>query len=375
MTRSAPGRDAWIGGLALLVLGTMFVVGWSLILWRLGPGDARAYLVLRGLVTAAGALVPVSSVRWVQAHPALIPSFAKRMAIAIELCLAAAMTATLVATEQWWASRAGIVAPAPWVIAAAALHQAAMRVNRAVIKLGVEPVQALYTSLGSVAQLSASMLFALAYGHLGFVVIGASLASIAITAVALRVPPRSSDAPSLPRPLLSFPAWLADVSQAVPRLVVALGVAGIMVVPYESAGMLAWLLFTPFLTLGLPNLTGTMPKLTRGVLLAGACYATIAVVGPLLYRALFPRWFGGAMLVPYFAPYAFALVPLSYLRKRKGEPDWRTSIAAAAGLAALAVLTRTRGIVGVIQASAVKLTVGAALGIADPTRREEQLLG
>lgn len=375
MTRSAPGRDAWFGGLALLVLGTMFVVGWSLILWRLGPADARAYLVLRGLVAAAGAVVPVSSVRWVQAYPALIPGFAKRTAIAIELCLAAAMTASLVATERWWASRAGITAPAPWVIAAAALHQGAMRVNRAVIKLGIEPVQALYTSLGSIAQLSASLLFALAYGHLAFVVVGASLASVAIAGASLRVPPRASDATTLPRPLLSFPAWLADVSQAVPRLVVALGIAGIMVVPYESAGMLAWLLFTPFMTLGLPTVTGVTPKVARGVLLALACYAAIAALGPSLYRALFPGWFGGASLVPRFAPYAFALVPLSYLRKRKGEPDWRTSVAAAAGLAALVVLTRMRGIVGVIQASAVKLTVGAALGIADPTRREDQLLG
>jgi hypothetical protein len=250
-----------------------------------------------------------------------------------------------------------------------------MRVNRAVIKLGIEPVQAVYTSLGSVAQLSASMLFALAYGHLGFVVIGAALASTAITAISLRVPPRAADATTLPRPLLSFPAWLADVSQAAPRLVVALGVAGIMVVPYESAGMLAWLVFTPFMMLALPDVTGLAPKLTRGLLLAGACYLTLAVVGPSLYRALFPGWFGGASLVRCFAPYAFALVPLSYLRKRKGEPDWRTSVAAAAGIAALALLTPLRGIVGVIQASALKLTIGAVLGIADPTRREEQLLG
>ena len=375
MTRSAPGREAWIGGLALLVLGTLFVCGWSLILWRLGPADARAYLVLRGLVAAGGALIPVTSVRWVQAHPALKPAFAKRMAIAIELCIAAALTVALVVTARWWASRAGIAAPAPWVIAAAALHQAAMRVNRAVIKLGVEPVQAIYTSLGSIAQLSAAMLFALAYGHLGFVIGGAALASAGITAFSLRVPPRPADATTLPRPLLSFPAWLADVSHAVPRLVVAVGIAGIMVVPYESAGMLAWLLFIPFMTLGLPDVSGLTPKLTRGALLAGACYATIAFVGPALYRALFPGWFGGAPLVRCFAPYAFALVPLSYYRNRKGEPDWRTSLAAAAGLAALAVLVPLRGIVGVIQASAVKLGVGAALGIADPTRREDQLLG
>ncbi len=375
MTRRAPGRDAYIGGLAVFVLGALFLVGWSLILWRLGPADARAYLVLRGLVSLGCALVPVSSARWVQAHPALIPSFAKRMVVAIELCLAAALTSALVVTSHWWASRAGIAAPAPWVIAAAALHQGAIRTNLAVIKLGVEPVQALVTSLGSILQLSVSLLFALAYGHLGFVVAGASLASLAVTAAVLRVPPRASDATTLPRPLFSFPAWLASIAQAAPRVVVALGVAGVMVVPYESAGMLAWLLVMPFLTLGLPTLTGTMPKLTRGVLLAGACYATIAVLGPSLYRALFPSWFGGAALVPCFAPYAFALVPLSYLRKRKGEPDWRTSVAAAAGLAALAVLTRMRGIVGVIQASAVKLTVGAVLGIADPTRREEQLLG
>lgn len=375
MTRSAPGREAWIGGLALLVLGTLFVCGWSLILWRLGPADARAYLVLRGLVAAGGALVPVTSVRWVQAHPALISAFAKRMAIAIELCIAAVMTAALVATARWWASRAGIEAPAPWVIAAAALHQAAMRVNRAVIKLGVEPVQAIYTSLGSIAQLSASMLFALAYGHLAFVVGGAALASAAITAISLRVPPRPADAATLPRPLLSFPAWLADVSQAVPRLVVAVGIAGAMIVPYESAGMLAWLVFIPFMTLGLPDLTGLTPKLTRGALLAGACYATMAFVGPTLYRALFPSWFGGAGLVRCYAPFAFALVPLSYYRKRKGEPDWRTSVAATAGLVALTLLAPLRGIVGVIQASAIKLAVGAALGIADPTRREEQLLG
>jgi hypothetical protein len=261
------------------------------------------------------------------------------------------------------------------VIAAAALHQGAMRVNRAVIKLGIEPVQAVYTSLGSVAQLSASMLFALAYGHLAFVVVGAALASVAITGVSLRVPPRPANAATLPRPLLSFPGWLADVSQAAPRLVVAVGIAGIMVVPYESAGMLAWLLFIPFMTLGLPDVTGLTPKLTRGVLLAGACYGTIAFAGPAVYRALFPGWFGGASLVRCFAPFAFALVPLSYYRKRKGEPDWRTSVAALAGLAALAVLVPLRGTMGVIQASAVKLAVGAVLGIADPTRREEQLLG
>lgn len=375
MTRSVPGREAWIGGAALLVLGTLFLIGWSLILWRLGPSDARAYLVLRGLVAAAGALVPVTSVRWVQAHPALIPAFAKRTAIAIELCIAAAMTTALVVTSHWWASRAGIAAPAPWVIAAAALHQGAMRVNRAMIKLGVEPVQAVYTSLGSIAQLSASMLFALAYGHLGFVVVGAALTSVAITAMSLRVPPRPADATTLPRPLLSFPAWLADVAQAVPRLVVAVGIAGAVIVPYESAGMLAWLVFMPFMTLGLPDLTGLTPKVTRGVLLAGACYVTIAFVGPAMYRALFPGWFGGASLVRCFAPYAFALVPLSYYRKRKGDPDWRTSVTAAAGLVALAVLVPLRGTVGVIQASAVKLGVGAVLGIADPTRREEQLLG
>jgi hypothetical protein len=375
MTRSAPGRDAWIGGLALLVLGTIFVIGWSLILWRLGPRDARAYLVLRGLVAGAGAVIPVSSVRWVQAHPSLVPAFAKRMAIAIELCLAAAITAALVVTARWWSARAGIAAPAPWVVAAAALHQAAMRVNRAVVKLGIEPVQAVYTSLGSVAQLSASMLFALVYGHFGFVVVGAALASIAIAILSLRVPPRPADAPLRPRPPLSFPAWLADVSLAAPRLAVALAVGGGMVVPFESAGMLAWLLFAPFMMVALPGVTGTLPKLTRGVLLAVACYVTLVVVGPPVYRALFPDWFGGAALVRRFAPYALSLVPLSYCRKRKGDPDWRTSAAAAAGLVALALLTPLRGITGVIEASVVKLTVGATLGIADPTRRDEQLLG
>ncbi|MBV8763181.1 MAG: hypothetical protein JO257_38210 [Deltaproteobacteria bacterium] len=375
MTRGAPGREAFIGGLALFILGTAFLVGWSLILRRLGPADARAYLVLRGLVNLAGALVPVTSVRWVQAHPALVASFAKRMAIAIELCIAAAMTVLLVATSRWWAARAGIAAPAPWVIAAAALHQGAMRVNRAIIKLGVLPVQAVVTSLGSVAQLSASLLFALAYGHLGFVVIGAALASMAITAVALRVPPRPADATTLPRPLVSFPAWIADVSQAVPRVAVAIGIAGVMLLPYESAGMLAWLLFMPFMAMALPDVTGVAPKLTRGVLLAAGCFFAISFAGPSIYALIFPRWFGGAALVRSFAPYAFALIPLSHLRKRKGEPDWRTSVAAATALLALAVLVPQHGVVGVIEAGALKLFVGAVLGIADPTRREEQLLG
>jgi hypothetical protein len=101
----------------------------------------------------------------------------------------------------------------------------------------------------------------------------------------------------------------------------------------------------------------------------------LATLGPWLYHAVFPGWFGGASLMRCFAWSAIALVPLSYNRKRKGEPDWRTVVTSLASIVATVVLVPVRGMIGVVNAQVIRLTVAAVLGIADPTRREESLLG
>jgi len=375
MAMSASGRTSWISGASVTVLGAVFLAAWSLVLVRLGPAGARSYLVLRGLVALGAAVIPISSVRWIQAHPAVAPGFAKRVAIGLELSIAAAMTIALVATSSWWARRAGIEAPAPWLIAACSLHHGAARLDRAVIKLGVEPAGALVASLAMLAQLAATPLAALLHGSIGFVIGASSVASMALAAVALRLPPRVGGEVSLPRPLVHLPSWLGEISHALPRIVVALAVAGAMVVPYESAALLVWIVFLPFMLGALPQVTGLAPRLARGILLATMCYGAIATFGPGLYRAVFPGWFGGASLMRCFAWSAVALVPLSYYKKRKGEPDWRTAVTALASIVATIVLVPVRGVVGVVNAQVIKLMVASILGIADPTRREESLLG
>lgn len=372
---SASDRATWIGGLSVTMLGAVFLAAWSLVLVRLGPAEARSYLVIRGLVALGAAAVPISSVRWIQAHPAAVPDFAKRVAISLELMIAAGLTIALVATAGWWGRRAGIEVPAPWLVAAACLHHAAARVNRAVVKLGVEPAGAFVAALAMLGQLAAVPLAALIHGNVGFVIGASAAASIAIAGVALRVPPRTGGEAVRPRPLVHVPAWLGEVAQPLPRIVIALGVAGAMVVPYESAGLLCWLVFVPFMLAALPSVTGKAPRLVRGVLLAGACFGVLSSVGPGLYRAVFPAWFGGAPLMRCFAWSAAALVPLSYYKKRKGDPDWRTAVTSLASIVATIFLVPARGVAGVINAQVIRLTVAAVLGIADPTRREESLLG
>jgi hypothetical protein len=375
MAIDAGRRTAWIGGGSVTILAAGFLAAWSLVLVRLGPADARAYLVIRGLVALAAALLPISASRWVQAYPALVPGFAKRVAVMIELAIAAATTIALVATASWWSRRAGIAAPAPWLIAAASLHHAASRLNRAIVKLGVAPEGTLYAALAMLGQLATSPLAALLHGSLAFVIGGAGVASVALAGLALRVPPRATGEVSPARALIDLPAWLNDLSQALPRNVIALVVAGVMLVPYESAALLSWLLFTPFMLAALPASGGAAPKLARGVVLAAIYWALVTYAGAPLYQTVFPGWFGGAPLMRCCAWTAVALVPLSYNWPRKGEPDWRTVVMSLAGIAALIVLVPARGVRGVINANVIRLTVAATLGIADPTRREEQLLG
>jgi hypothetical protein len=265
--------------------------------------------------------------------------------------------------------------PAPWLIAAASLHHGAARVNRAVVKLGVEPAGAFVAALAMLAQLAATPLAALIHGSVAFVIVASASASIALAGLALRVPARAGAEVSLPKPLVHLPSWLGEIAQPLPRIVIAVGLAGAMVVPYESAGLLCWLVFLPFMLAALPSVTGLAPRLVRGVLLASACYGALSSLGPGLYRAVFPDWFGGASLMHCFAWSAVALVPLSYYKKRKGEPDWRTAVTSLASIVATIFLVPVRGVIGVINAQVIRLTVSAVLGIADPTRREESLLG
>ena len=46
-----------------------------------------------------------------------------------------------------------------------------------------------------------------------------------------------------------------------------------------------------------------------------------------------------------------------------------------ATIAAMIVLVPARGVVGVVNAHVLRLAIAAVLGIADPTRREDTLLG
>ena len=141
---SRPGRSCWSGSALRRAL----------------------YLVIRGLVALGAAVLPTSSVRWIQAHPG-------GRARLREACRDRPRADDRGDGDDragrdlgWWARRRDRGARAV-ADRGRSVHHVAARLNRAVIKLGVEPAGALVAALAMLAQLAATPLAALLHGSLG----------------------------------------------------------------------------------------------------------------------------------------------------------------------------------------------------------------